>query len=233
MQTIRPIVLRLALLCVVLTALFVVGGLSSARAGILADIDDDFPGGGADQPPTVNTDYGWQFTLTQDKLVTALGFWDEDSNGLTDDHEIGLWTTGGTLLATVTIDNSSTVVASAHSEGRWLFEDLLSPLTLNAGTYILGADYPSTSDTVRLFVPPENILMDPNATWDGLSYSSAPVAGLQFPNQFQGNSIGGYFGPNLMMQAVPEPSSFMLVAGLVGGGWWKRRRSAAAKTTAS
>jgi hypothetical protein len=27
------------------------------------------------------------------------------------------------------------------------------------------------------------------------------------------------------IEAVPEPSSFALVAGLVGGAWWKRRRS--------
>lgn len=30
---------------------------------------------------------------------------------------------------------------------------------------------------------------------------------------------------NVSLEAVPEPSSLALVAGLVGGAWWKRRRS--------
>lgn len=39
------------------------------------------------------------------------------------------------------------------------------------------------------------------------------------------------YGPRIYeldaITAVPEPSSFALVAGLVGGAWWKRRKSAA------
>lgn len=42
--------------------------------------------------------------------------------------------------------------------------------------------------------------------------------------------VGALGGPG-ELAAVPEPSSFILVAGLVGGGWWKRRRSA--KTAAA
>lgn len=57
-----------------------------------------------------------------------------------------------------------------------------------------------------------------------LSYSAAahPIS----LNGFGASSASFSFEAYLELQpaAVPEPSSFALVAGLVGGAWWKRRR---------
>lgn len=191
-------------------------GSSSARAEILVDM---YPGGTFGAVP--NQDYGFKFTLSQAQYITALGIWDEDGDGLLDTHAVGLWTTAGSLLATVSVDNGSTPVASADASGQWIFENLASPFILDPGTYILGADYAGGNDPVRsatsgLTVTPGAIFIEPR-------YSSSETPGLDFPDTvgFLSNS---YFGPNLMLTAVPEPSSMLLVGLLTAGGGFRALR---------
>ena len=46
---------------------------------------------------------GFIFTATQNVALTALGFHDQQLNGLANAHDIGLFSTSGTLLASATI----------------------------------------------------------------------------------------------------------------------------------
>lgn len=205
-----------------LLALFLsFGVVSSVRAELIIDIDGYDYGYISADP---GRDYGWMFSLSESRLITALGFWDNSSNGLLDSHAVGLWTTTGSLLASVSVDNSSTPVDSVDTGGgRWMFENLSSPFVLNPGTYILGADFAGGSDPVRLFV--NAMFLDPIATYIEPRTSSATTAGLDHPDFYDG-TLSAYFGPNMMMSAVPEPSSMLLVSmGLAAPGYraWRRK----------
>jgi hypothetical protein len=72
---------------------------------------------------------------SQDLEVDALGIFDQDGDGLEDAHPTGIWTSGGTLLAQVTVSpgTGGNLVASYRYAS-------IAPLTLAAGqTYVLRA----------------------------------------------------------------------------------------------
>jgi hypothetical protein len=93
---------------------------------------------------------GFDFTVTGSSLtITSLGLFDvgNSNRALTDSHPVGLWNASGTLLASTTIDNTATPVTSTSSLGHWLKKDIVQPITLSPGTYVLGAFYlPNSAD---------------------------------------------------------------------------------------
>ena len=58
---------------------------------------------------------GWSFSVLSSLDVDGLGFFDFESNGLLAPHQVGLWDSGGTLLASATVTSGSTVVASTST----------------------------------------------------------------------------------------------------------------------
>jgi len=64
------------------------------------------------------TNIGWSFTVNSTVTADGLGLFDTTPNGLSAEHQVGLWNGSGTLLAQTTINNASTVIASASSAGR-------------------------------------------------------------------------------------------------------------------
>jgi hypothetical protein len=130
--------------------------------------------------------------------------WDDFSNGagLLNAHTVQLWTDGGTLLASATVDNSSTVVASADSTGRWLFTSI-TPLSLGAGTYRIAVGYGVDGDDPVRFgsVSVTSI----GATFVQEAFSSAGTSTTAFPaNAF----TDPLFGANLeLASSAPEPST--------------------------
>jgi hypothetical protein len=177
------------------------------HAGLILDVQD---GGvqaecGAGCGAVTGKTFGWAFTVLNPITVVSIGAWDTGSNGLGRDTEAGLWTAGGTLLASATITNSSTPVASASSLGGWLFESI-APLTLNPGNYALGLVF-----TDRL--PLANIggvttISDIGGVTGRTALS--PNTGLQFPAT---PFVTVIVGPNLQTAdatTVPEPGSIAL-----------------------
>ena len=47
--------------------------------------------------------YGWSFTLSSTITVTDLGYFDFGGNGLNDAHDVGIWTSTGTLMVSATV----------------------------------------------------------------------------------------------------------------------------------
>jgi hypothetical protein len=74
-----------------------------------------------------NMTLGWEFEANSNITVTSLGFFDVGSDGLLTSHEVGLWTSAGTLLGSVTVTPGST------PDGGFYYEDLASPINLTSG----------------------------------------------------------------------------------------------------
>jgi Domain of unknown function (DUF4082) len=187
---------------------------SSADAQVAPIVD--FMGGGAygaigSTNPTLNGTLGFSFDVTTATTISGLGFFDVGSNGLINSHQVGLWTSGGTLLATATLDNSSNVFASTSALGDWRETDI-SLLNLNPGSYVLGAFYlnafANSEDQAFFYANPSSL--------SGISYDHAALglnATLSFPFTNVPLADGGVFGPMAftdVASATPEPESLGL-----------------------
>lgn len=56
---------------------------------------------------SVNVIYGWDFSFNKDGFIQELAIFDGSGNGLFNAHEVGIFTTGGTLLTSVTVPQGS------------------------------------------------------------------------------------------------------------------------------
>ena len=174
---------------------------------------------------SANATFGYRFSVTESVLVDGLGFFDDDLSNpgkLNQDHRIRLWANDPTSepLAETTITNASTPFASAAENGRWLFNDI-SAIRLEPGQYVIGADDPACAsgecDRIRF----GNIAStDPRISFEvNLDGNSTG-----FPTSPNLNRNDGYFGPNLRIVSVPEPSAAcsLVMAAIVTGA--RRRR---------
>ena len=156
---------------------------------------------------TNGTTGGWAFTVNSAIRIDGLGVWDAGSDGLgtTPPVKAALWTSAGTLLASVTVTDSSTVVASADPSGRWLFETIPT-LTLDPGNYVIGALlYNGLSSYVIGRAAPI-------AQISGISGRYGRVDDGLMPPEFLGAEM---YGPTMRLApaaTVPEPGSLLLAA---------------------
>lgn len=210
---------RLAGVCLAATLSMTVAPQSATAAVIGVDIDNS--GSAIVNPPFT---IGWAFDLTANNTVSALGIWDEGSDGLSERHEVALWNNSGTLLASTILGAGASgdqVVASASQLGSWRFNDI-APLVLTPGTYVLGTV--SGSDAFRTFV--QSITLDPAiSNFDSGKYSSGGT--LAFPTLDESSAFS-LFGPNLILNGtqVPTPGSLALLGLGVLGLLHVRRRTA-------
>src|SRR5215472_7013304 len=86
---------------------------------------------------------GWEFTVTGTIQVNDLAFYDNGEDGLADSHQLGLWNSTGTLLA------SGTVLAGTASPlvNQWR-EVAVSPVQLGPGNYFVGGLFLDGNDPV-------------------------------------------------------------------------------------
>jgi len=184
------------------------------------------PSGALANPPFT---LGYAFSASQAFSLRGLGVFDADLDGLAESHEVGLWNSAGTLLASSTVASgtSGTLIADFRYA-------TFAGLTLDAGTYRIGALYTSGADQL-LF--PDNGGVTTSAT--GFNYLSAQFGGgsaLTDPTAVVGGpTSNAYFGPNLLASAagVPEPASWALMIGGFGmaGGALRRRGAARTRVT--
>ena len=164
---------------------------------------------------------GWEFTLSGSIQVNDLAFYDDGGNGLLDSHELGLWDSNGTLLA------SGTVLAGTASPlvNQWR-EIAVSPVQLGPGNYFIGALFLDGKDPV--WSPPftpTGFASAPGVTYDQATFADGST--LSNPSTPVGSS--GYFGANFVFSPVPEPGSILLLVTVVAGVLVAARRTAPAR----
>jgi hypothetical protein len=165
---------------------------------------------------------GFEFSVTGDETLTALGVFDQGKDGLVSDTPIGLWDSEGNLLV-------STIVAKGPDGGELdgLFRfNAVDPFQLTAGTdYVVGAMV--TTDTYGFlnFGTGSKGTVDPRVHI--VEDRSAGFGKLLFPNQSVADGAAD-FGANFRFaDAVPEPASWaLMISGfcLVGAQLRARRR---------
>ncbi len=179
----------------------------------------DFSGGDAEDP-IGDAIGGWEFQVTSQITVDALGVWDEGGDGLDHSHDVGLWTIDQTLLAQTTVLGGSFSVASSSGLGDWVFNNI-SSLALSPGTYVLGATFMDKDpDPARVRTSAATI---PEVMFIN-SRQETNQSTLAFPT-IVGFRNDGIFGPNI--HTVPLPAAVYLfgsvLVGLAGIGYRRRR----------
>ena len=160
---------------------------------------------------------GYRFTALNNISVTALGAYDLGGDGFLNAHQVGIWTAGGTLLA-------STTVTSANAFSNDFRYGAIASLALTAGQdYIVAAsDFGGAGqDTYALTA---TITAAPAVQYVSSQYLR--TSGLAFASVV-GDS-GGYFGGNFQYQdgTVPEPAPLALTGAALVALTLMRRRKA-------
>lgn len=157
-----------------------------------------------------NQTIGWSFTANDNLTVSSLGVWDmTPSNPLSQSHQVGLWSSTGTLLSSVIVQTNSLLT------GEFRYESI-TPISLTSGsTYFIGSDITSPfSDNYRSGAT--SVTIAPEITFLNAA-RNASSGGFSFPSTTTSNN-NGRFGPNFQFTtstAVPEPS---MVISLMGFG---------------
>ena len=149
----------------------------------------------------VNRIWGSTFTALEDCVLTHLGVYDHNQDGLARSVPVGLWDYNTQqLVASVTVVPSDPLVGSSRQRV------LSTPVSLTAGTrYTIGAFYPANSTDAYGYWT--SVVMDYRVAYDGYASTYNPSA-LGYPNEIGSANANNaqYFGATFLLQA-PSPSA--------------------------
>ncbi|WP_395138421.1 DUF4082 domain-containing protein [Armatimonas sp.] len=183
----------------------------------------DFTSSGSNTAATTST-RGYEFNITSSVTVTGLSFFDLGSDGLAQAHDVGLWDSSGTLLASVNVPSGTT--APLDSSGKFRFVTLGSSVTLPVATaYRVGAVFVAGSPDQQ-FISQVGLTNAPGVSYVQGAFINNGVNALTFPTGNLG--VNGLSGGSFVIGAAssaPEPGTLALLAlGIVGGVVARRRK---------
>ena len=183
---------------VVIAFLLSLSSLASAGTLALTSVEGTHFTSGGDQL------YGWIFSVNTPITVTSLGVYDENSDGLSISHDVGIYRQSDQLLLGSTTVPSGTAGTLLDT---FRFESV-SPFALATGTYVIVMTMPQFNSDLQVanatsFTTASEITYITSAFDDG--------SALAFPNPaFNGAFAPGMFGANFTFSdsSVPEPSTY-------------------------
>ncbi len=164
--------------------------------------------GGVLGPSQLDQTLGWSFNLNTEVTLNRLGVFDEGQDGLFAPHQVGLWTTSGTLIADATVPAGT---------GGLLLGDFryasVADVVLPVGDYVIGVHF--TAQAADQFLQDSSLLtIDPFVSYIGRA-GAGP--GFVFPTPIAGPGGGNFTAGNFQFN-IPEPSttSLCLMASAIG-----------------
>ena len=136
--------------------------------------------------------FGYAFTLSSPVLVTNLGLFDAENNGLTASHAVTIWTSTGTQLvqATIPAGTGGTVVDGFHYVS-------IAPFLLPAGNYTIAGFYPFLNAI-------DPVLFDTSITSaSGVSYAVRGANPLHSRFQLLTQSASGRTATSVQISNLP------------------------------
>lgn len=166
---------------------------------------------------------GWSFNVLTGINVTGLEWFDTNGDGLSQSHQVGIWNSVGTLLASAIIPSGT----AATLTGGFRFVPINAVFLAAAGGYIVGGlNFANSTDRIESNVTSQTTVPE-------IQYVDATFSGLTStfgrPDQFS-SATTGFYGPSFTVSpvtSVPEPGTFVLMATGVGGLIVLRRRRSA------
>jgi hypothetical protein len=167
-----------------------------------------------------NNTFGYEFTTSHALVIESLGIFDSGSDGLAENHQVGIWEQGNNAaLASVLIPSgtSSTLV------NGFRYANLVNTLALRGGaTYRIGALYLGSGDDFAECITRCSSTVGNGILLGDSYYSTPPSASLAYPN-FQANVSPGYFGPNFRVK-VDAPGPLPVAGAAMAFGFGRRLR---------
>jgi hypothetical protein len=158
---------------------------------------------------------GWVFRAGADLRVDAMGFYDAGGDGLSEPHDVGLWSSAGTLLA-------RTTVVDGPLDGGFRYGAVPAVDLTAQHWYYVGAFFTAGGPDPFLF---NDVIVERHPLIPQTVAAYGLGSNLRLPDTLVvGRPL--YAGPNLRITPVPEPATAGLIL-MTGVALVRRRRSGA------
>lgn len=162
--------------------------------------------------------FGLAFSLTERFIVEGLGVFDAGADGLSQGHQVALFSsTGGAVIGPTAVGSSDPLVVSSSIIGAWRVRSV-GPLVLDPGTYLVVGFNPAGTDAV-----PYGPFTDAPWAQREVGYYFLPGASLTFPT-FR-SFVFSPTNVTVTGRQIPEPST-LAIAALALALTWLRLGSA-------
>jgi len=155
---------------------------------------------------------GWAFTVNEPILVQSLGFYDDQKNGLTESHDVGIFNSAHALIVSGQVQPSDPLIS------WWRWTDVTPTWLVPQEEYQIAA---VTGPTEKYAVHIADLVVDPRVNYLLDSYYSVTSGVLMYPDA-SGLSVST-FGPNFSIP-VPAPGALLLLVPGLAGVFGLRRR---------